>query len=171
MTTCPKCGYVRQPGDDAPDYECPKCGVVYAKVQPQPVPRTPEVAPAEAAAGVAPTPARTYSTGQQLLGWVVIAAIAAVAWSACSRGGSASRAADKLAMDRCEQSIRADATFPSTVDIQWFQGVHAAPHDSGALLVSMDFTARNALGADMPYTARCLVNSDGDVVGYNVRTR
>ena len=28
---CPKCGYVRLPQDEAPDYECPKCGIVYAK--------------------------------------------------------------------------------------------------------------------------------------------
>lgn len=28
---CPKCGYVRQPGDTAPDYECPSCGIIYAK--------------------------------------------------------------------------------------------------------------------------------------------
>lgn len=31
MKQCPKCGYVRQPGDTAPDYECPNCGVVYEK--------------------------------------------------------------------------------------------------------------------------------------------
>ncbi|MDX9717244.1 MAG: hypothetical protein RBT67_07715 [Thauera sp.] len=28
---CPKCGYVRQESDAAPDYECPRCGIVYAK--------------------------------------------------------------------------------------------------------------------------------------------
>jgi len=28
---CPKCGYVRQAHEAAPDYECPKCGVIYAK--------------------------------------------------------------------------------------------------------------------------------------------
>lgn len=33
MKMCPKCSYVRQPGDDAPDYECPSCGVVYAKFE------------------------------------------------------------------------------------------------------------------------------------------
>lgn len=31
MTTCPKCGHVRQPGDASPDYECPACGVIYEK--------------------------------------------------------------------------------------------------------------------------------------------
>lgn len=33
MKKCPKCDYVRQAGDAAPDYECPKCGVVYAKFE------------------------------------------------------------------------------------------------------------------------------------------
>jgi uncharacterized membrane protein/predicted RNA-binding Zn-ribbon protein involved in translation (DUF1610 family) len=32
-TSCVKCGYVRQPADQAPDYECPRCGVVYAKAE------------------------------------------------------------------------------------------------------------------------------------------
>lgn len=35
MTKCPKCGYVRKPEDQAPDYECPKCGVIYAKYRPE----------------------------------------------------------------------------------------------------------------------------------------
>jgi len=28
---CPKCHYIRQPGDTAPADECPKCGVIYTK--------------------------------------------------------------------------------------------------------------------------------------------
>ena len=28
---CPKCGYIRKPDDDAPDYQCPQCEVVYRK--------------------------------------------------------------------------------------------------------------------------------------------
>lgn len=31
QTTCPKCGYTRQPIDTAPDYQCPSCGIIYAK--------------------------------------------------------------------------------------------------------------------------------------------
>ena len=34
MQTCPKCGYVRQPTDTAPDYECPSCGIIYARYDP-----------------------------------------------------------------------------------------------------------------------------------------
>jgi AAA+ superfamily predicted ATPase len=29
---CPKCGYVRMPGNPAPEGECPQCGVIYARV-------------------------------------------------------------------------------------------------------------------------------------------
>lgn len=32
---CPKCSYVRQPGDQSPDTECPQCGVIYAKANPK----------------------------------------------------------------------------------------------------------------------------------------
>lgn len=28
---CPKCQYIRKPGDTAPDWQCPSCGVAYAK--------------------------------------------------------------------------------------------------------------------------------------------
>lgn len=35
MKTCPKCSYIRQATDTAPDYECPKCGIIYAKYNPE----------------------------------------------------------------------------------------------------------------------------------------
>ena len=31
MVECPKCLYVRQPDDQAPEWECPRCGIVYQK--------------------------------------------------------------------------------------------------------------------------------------------
>lgn len=31
--TCPKCGYTRQPTDDAPEWRCPSCGVAYNKAE------------------------------------------------------------------------------------------------------------------------------------------
>lgn len=33
MRTCPKCGYIRKPEDQAPQYECPACGIVYDKYE------------------------------------------------------------------------------------------------------------------------------------------
>ena len=31
LTECPKCRYVRQRGDTAPDWQCPRCGIAYEK--------------------------------------------------------------------------------------------------------------------------------------------
>jgi len=31
VTQCPKCGQVRRPGVDAPDWQCPACGIAYHK--------------------------------------------------------------------------------------------------------------------------------------------
>lgn len=31
---CPRCQYVRQASDTAPEWQCPRCGVAYDKVQP-----------------------------------------------------------------------------------------------------------------------------------------
>ena len=31
MDVCPKCGYVRQQTDTAPEWQCPNCGIAYAK--------------------------------------------------------------------------------------------------------------------------------------------
>ena len=33
---CPACGYVRQPTDDAPDWQCPSCQRAYSKISAQP---------------------------------------------------------------------------------------------------------------------------------------
>ena len=37
---CPKCQYIRQPTDHAPDWQCPNCGVAYEKVRVNPVNNT-----------------------------------------------------------------------------------------------------------------------------------
>lgn len=31
IVTCQRCGYNRQPSDDAPDWQCPACGIAYIK--------------------------------------------------------------------------------------------------------------------------------------------
>lgn len=174
MKTCPKCGYVRQPQDEAPDYECPKCGVIYAKAQPSTkdlppawrVPQKPERHGDEAP---------TQNLGQSLLGAVVIGALAVFGWTSCTSGGSsgsrAERQAESAARERCADAIRADATFPASVDIKWFLGVQTVQASGGNILVSMDFTAKNAFGAELPFHARCMIDTRGGLVSYNVNRR
>ena len=49
---CPKCGYVRKPEDEAPEWQCPSCKVAYVKAQAL-------KAAAMAAAAAAPAPVRS----------------------------------------------------------------------------------------------------------------
>ena len=35
-TTCPKCGYVRQPEDSADEDLCPECGLIFSKYMRRP---------------------------------------------------------------------------------------------------------------------------------------
>ncbi len=43
---CPKCGYVRKPSDEAPDWQCPSCQIAYAKfMQKHPVSALSNAAP------------------------------------------------------------------------------------------------------------------------------
>lgn len=58
--TCPKCHYVRRPGDTAPDYECPSCGIVYAKFVPRPDPPPRPVPPPEPPPEPPPSPHPYY---------------------------------------------------------------------------------------------------------------
>lgn len=71
-TTCPKCAYVRQPTDAAPDYECPRCGIIYAKYRPStPLDDTPS--------SIRPAP----SWKRPLIVFaIVVAAIAGWQWNA-----------------------------------------------------------------------------------------
>lgn len=52
---CPRCDYLRQPTDAAPDWQCPACGVAYAKVA-RAGATTPAAASPSAAGGAAPAP-------------------------------------------------------------------------------------------------------------------
>jgi hypothetical protein len=52
IRSCPKCKYLRQPGDAAPDWQCPACGVALKKAsQFGDLERNPSVAPRSAFSG------------------------------------------------------------------------------------------------------------------------
>jgi hypothetical protein len=50
-TACPKCGYVRQKEEAAPEWQCPSCQVVYAKARPEPAFAAGDIALAEQTVG------------------------------------------------------------------------------------------------------------------------
>jgi hypothetical protein len=67
------------------------------------------------------------------------------------------RAWDKTeAIQACRQGIIDRALLPSKVDIHSILGTSAYESDiTHNVVVSMDFDAMNALGVEMPYTAKC----------------
>ena len=62
----------------------------------------------------------------------------------------------------CRNSVKSNATFPSTVSFSWF-GIETSVGSNGNTEVLMNLTAKNALGAELPYRARCLVLPDESV--------
>lgn len=98
MKTCPKCGYVRQPQDEAPDYECPKCGIVYAKFRATPA--RSERAPVE----------RKDGSSRRIALIVLAAAIAATAgwqWYASANAERRAAAAQVAAEAAAKDAARA----------------------------------------------------------------
>lgn len=74
------------------------------------------------------------------------------------------------ARTRCDDEIKRAATFPSTVDISWFSGT-ASSRVGNTTMVQIDFTAKNALGATLPYQAQCKIADDGTILFFNARPR
>lgn len=67
------------------------------------------------------------------------------------------------AMNACIDGIKANASFPSSVDIHYLSGktYYVAPTTSNVVL-KMDFDAKNALGAELPYRAVCTFPAGGE---------
>lgn len=73
---CPKCSYIRQPADEAPDWQCPSCQVAYCKAG------GPE-APANYGHYSAHTPAvKSAASSSGFLKWfLILIAIGALTWA------------------------------------------------------------------------------------------
>jgi len=69
---------------------------------------------------------------------------------------------ETVARERCEQLIKSKVTFPSSVDIHWFSGTIVQTNKRlGNVTVNMNFDAKNAFGAKLPYMAICIFTPDG----------
>jgi hypothetical protein len=71
------------------------------------------------------------------------------------------RISDDEAKAACEKSVRASLDFPSTMRLSWSgKSVYRAP-TTGNIVVTFDFNAKNRLGAELPYRARCIMDDRG----------
>lgn len=249
-TVCPKCGYTRQPGDQAPEYECPACGVVYQKyIQHHAEVEAKAAAARQAAAErerrqveaeqrkAAETarkaseqaqrqqadmiaaaihragPGRAMGMGEVVGVLLVLGVLVAIFLPSADVPAPAPaapaaavqakpkpapvqltpeeqvaaaekrerdrieaaesekrRRAESLAMASCQQRVRSAATFPSSVDFGWF-GTDAEMAPGGIVAVTVSFTAKNALGAELPYRASCIISAEGEVVSFAAQGR
>ncbi|OJX68446.1 MAG: hypothetical protein BGO92_18630 [Magnetospirillum sp. 64-120] len=65
--------------------------------------------------------------------------------------------------EACEREIRARVTNPSTLDLHRVIGYATTVHNNGNRTVLQDFAAKNSLGQEAKYQARCLVLPTGAV--------
>lgn len=61
----------------------------------------------------------------------------------------------------CRDMIKAQLSYPSTFD-ESFGSVNAFKGKSGNMVVEIDFTAKNAIGAELPQSARCVFGTNGE---------
>lgn len=61
----------------------------------------------------------------------------------------------------CRDMIKAQLSYPSTFD-ESFGSVNAFKGTSGNIVVGIDFTAKNAIGAELPQSARCVFGTNGE---------
>lgn len=61
----------------------------------------------------------------------------------------------------CRDMIKAQLSYPSTFD-ESFASVSAFKGTSGNMVVEIDFTAKNSIGAELPQSARCVFGTNGE---------
>ncbi len=74
------------------------------------------------------------------------------------------------AREICFDAIKANALFPSSVDIAWFTGT-ATLRQGSATLVKAAFTSKNALGNELPFYGMCRVTDTGKLEHYSQTPR
>lgn len=67
---------------------------------------------------------------------------------------------DSDALAACQKAVKSSANFPSSVDVHLFTGTSVRKGKLG-VTVNMDFDAKNALGNELPYSARCVFPVEG----------
>lgn len=69
---------------------------------------------------------------------------------------------ESTAWDWCVEYVRRQSTFPSTVDVSvWRSSRQTIRYPYGNVVINLAFTAKNVLGNELPYMARCVVTPAG----------
>lgn len=77
-----------------------------------------------------------------------------------SKNAQTAAISDVKAVAACEESVKSQLNFPSTFDRDLLNtSVYRAP--TGNIAVQFTFQAKNALGAELPQRARCVIDDTG----------
>jgi hypothetical protein len=105
--------------------------------------------------------------GLGLIGLVLLGATAEVPEEAKARveAGAAEQAADerrRAVRASCVEQIKASLSYPRSFDMHILT-YGSAQTGGGGWYITFEFTAMNALGAELPFVARCRELADGTV--------
>lgn len=198
---CPKCHYIRQPRDFAPEYECPQCGIIYAKFKPREKPNmaTPKREPAPVADrgtwGVRPSIAflggffacvalalTAFSLWSQRSAEQHVAAVPARQVRSAPRPEAKwEKTADELRVERERDLMSAARSICSDriVKSATFQSSvdiqwfsnTSTKRVGTTTVIAMGFSALSTNGATLPFWGHCVVGDDGKLLYFNVVPR
>jgi hypothetical protein len=74
------------------------------------------------------------------------------------------------AMEVCQQEVKKKAAYPGTVEFGMLRSSTRKTSDGG-FMIEEDFTAKNAFGADLPFSYLCVTRADKTVAKAVIFTR
>ncbi|WP_158750179.1 hypothetical protein [Acidobacterium sp. S8] len=74
------------------------------------------------------------------------------------------------AEELCNNTVKTTEEFPSTVSMDSFAEEPAVDRVRRTIQVEVDYTAKNSLGAELPYTVICTTDFDGNLLYKSPRT-
>lgn len=163
MTTCPKCNYTRQPGDQAPDYECPQCGVVYAKYTPKPVPTPPPTVTLEPE-GQSPAAKEEESKSSLWSTLTVLGMAAGVIYFFIQgqlSGPSSGEQNARYAYFHCQDLVKGRLKAPTSASFPVYPALPTNLGDGGLVVIRSYVDAQNSFGAMLRTNFRCKLQYTG----------
>lgn len=167
---CPKCNYVRQPGDQAPEYECPQCGVVYSKY----VPKAPPVTPAPPPVAEAPLspqepeknarpPKPAWRSNLEIISVFALPAVFFYYFvqAQLSPPSSSPETKASYAYFFCQDLVKGRLKAPATADFPTFPTHSTGMGGDGLVVIRSYVDAQNGFGAMLRTNFRCKLQYTG----------
>jgi hypothetical protein len=77
----------------------------------------------------------------------------------------------EVAEANCRAAVKDAEKFPSTVGYRWLGTESTVDREAMQITVTVDYTAKNSMGAELPYRMTCIATYDGNVLNSDIRGR